>query len=155
MHHLDSWIKRDQLDVTCFIISLFNAQHVSDVNTSETCWALNNEIIKQVTSSWSLFIQLPYETCLNCLRHRYFLLSLTCHKTCMVCRGKLCVICSSEPGAWFHFTSGKEIRVSPGTKLSGFKWHSGCTVSAKDQTQLYSPQPVTLLKIKNCKQKMG
>ena len=34
MHHLDSWIKRDQLDVTCFIISLFTTQHVSDVNTS-------------------------------------------------------------------------------------------------------------------------
>ena len=34
VHHLDSWIKRGQLDVTCFIISLFNAQHVSDVNTS-------------------------------------------------------------------------------------------------------------------------
>ena len=31
-----------------------------DVLTSETCWALNNEIIKQVTSSWSLFIQLLY-----------------------------------------------------------------------------------------------
>jgi len=29
-----SWIKMDQRDVTCFIISLFNAQHVSDVNTS-------------------------------------------------------------------------------------------------------------------------
>ena len=131
MHHLDSWIKRDQLDVTCFIISLFNVQHVSDVNTSifrnlrlicwviswdvllwfdvcwcyivvwlgwcvirmqaealqhqhtsnhsnttheitqqisrkllrmdvltsETCWALNNEIIQQVASSWSLFIR--------------------------------------------------------------------------------------------------
>ena len=28
------WIKRDQLNATCFIISLFNAQHVSDVNTS-------------------------------------------------------------------------------------------------------------------------
>jgi len=28
------WVKRDQLEVTCFIISLFNAQHVSDVNTS-------------------------------------------------------------------------------------------------------------------------
>jgi len=28
------WIKIEQLDVTCFIISLFNAQHVSDVNTS-------------------------------------------------------------------------------------------------------------------------
>jgi len=114
------WIKRHQLDVTCFFISLFNAQHVSDVNTSilrslrlicwviswvallwfdacwcyvvvwlgwcgirmqsnathevtqqisrkllrmdvlksETCWALNNGIKKQVTSSWSLFIQL-------------------------------------------------------------------------------------------------
>jgi len=46
VHNLDSWIKRDELDVTCFVISLFNAQHVSDVNTSETCWALNNEIIK-------------------------------------------------------------------------------------------------------------
>ena len=29
-----------------------------DVLTSETCWALNNEIKKQVTTSWSLFIQL-------------------------------------------------------------------------------------------------
>jgi len=29
-----SSVKRDQLDVTCFIISLFNAQHVSGVNTS-------------------------------------------------------------------------------------------------------------------------
>ena len=29
----ESSIKRDQLYVTCFIISLFNAQHVSDVNT--------------------------------------------------------------------------------------------------------------------------
>ena len=28
-----------------------------DVLASETCWALNNEIIKQVTSSWSFFIQ--------------------------------------------------------------------------------------------------
>jgi len=29
-----------------------------DVLTFETCWALNNEIKKQVTWSWSLFIQL-------------------------------------------------------------------------------------------------
>jgi len=29
-----------------------------DVLTSETCWALNKEIIKQVTSSWSLFTQI-------------------------------------------------------------------------------------------------
>jgi hypothetical protein len=46
VHHLDSWIKRDQLDVTCFFISLFNAQHVSDVNTSILrslrliCWVI-------------------------------------------------------------------------------------------------------------------
>ena len=46
VHHLDSWIKRDQLDVTCFIISLFNAQHVSDVNASILrslrliCWVI-------------------------------------------------------------------------------------------------------------------
>ena len=124
MHY--SWIEIDQLDVTFFIISLFTAQHVSNVSTSifnslrltvdifrglycsvsmcvgvtvwfgwggvvslcrlkhcwvqpkiheitqqisrkllrmdvltfETYWALNNEIIKQVTSSWSIFIQL-------------------------------------------------------------------------------------------------
>ena len=34
VHRLDRWIERDQLDVTCFIISLFTVQHVSDVNTS-------------------------------------------------------------------------------------------------------------------------
>ena len=33
VHHLDSWIKMDQLDVTCCIISLFAAQHVSNVST--------------------------------------------------------------------------------------------------------------------------
>ena len=119
------WIKIDQLDVTWFIISLFTAQHVSNVSTSnfrnlrlivdlfreyagwsaasacvwiplhprrttpvtpthiepeqynpwdkftisrkllkmnvltfETCWAENSEIIKQMTSSWSIFIEL-------------------------------------------------------------------------------------------------
>ena len=29
-----------------------------DVLTFETCWAVNSEIIKQVTSSWSIFMQL-------------------------------------------------------------------------------------------------
>jgi len=47
VHHLYSWVKRDQLDVTCFIISLHNAQHVSDVNTSILrslrlmCWVIS------------------------------------------------------------------------------------------------------------------
>ena len=42
-----SWVKRDQLDVTCFIISLFNAQYVSDVSTSILrslrlmCWVIS------------------------------------------------------------------------------------------------------------------
>jgi len=47
LKHVDCrWIKRDQLDVTCFIISLFNAQHVSDVSTSilrslrHICWVI-------------------------------------------------------------------------------------------------------------------
>ena len=34
VQHLDSWIKTDQLDVTFFFISLFNAQYVSNVSTS-------------------------------------------------------------------------------------------------------------------------
>ena len=40
-------VKTNQLDVTCFIISLFNAQHVSDVNTSILrslrliCWVIS------------------------------------------------------------------------------------------------------------------
>jgi hypothetical protein len=34
VHHLDSWIKIDRLDVTCFIISPFTAQHFSNVSTS-------------------------------------------------------------------------------------------------------------------------
>ena len=56
-HHLDSWIKRDQLDATCFFISLFHAQHVSDVNTSILrsllliCWVI----------SW--FVLLWYDVC--------------------------------------------------------------------------------------------
>ena len=121
MKQVTLWIKTDQLDVTCFIISLFTVQHVSNVSTSifrslrliadlfhvlycsgsvcvgftvwfgwggvvslcrlkhcfilhkdtaishkllkmdvltfETCWTVNSEIIKQVTSSWSVFIQ--------------------------------------------------------------------------------------------------
>jgi len=38
-----------------------------DVLTSETCWALNNEIIKQVTSSWSFFIQQYTQLSVYCL----------------------------------------------------------------------------------------
>jgi len=45
--HTQNWVKRDQLDSTCCIISLFNAQHVSDVTTSilrslrRMCWVIS------------------------------------------------------------------------------------------------------------------
>jgi len=40
-----------------------------DVFTSETCWALNKEIIKQMTSSWSLSTQL----CVSVLSYKVYL----------------------------------------------------------------------------------
>jgi len=58
MHHLDSCIKRHQLDVTCFIISLFNAQHVSDVNTSILrslrliCWVISCIVLLWFDVCW-------------------------------------------------------------------------------------------------------
>ena len=58
MHHLDSWVKRDQLDVTCFIISLFNAQHVLDVNTSILrslrliCWVISWVVLLWFDVCW-------------------------------------------------------------------------------------------------------
>jgi len=58
VHHLDSWVKRDQLDVTCFVISLFNAQHVSDVNTSILrslrlmCWVISWVVLLWFDVCW-------------------------------------------------------------------------------------------------------
>ena len=55
---LCSWIKRDQLDVTCFIIYLFNAQHVSDVNTSILrslrliCWVISWVVLLWFDVCW-------------------------------------------------------------------------------------------------------
>ena len=58
----DSWEKRDQLDVTCFIISLFNAQHVSDVNTSILrslrlmCWVISWVALIWFNVCWSYVV---------------------------------------------------------------------------------------------------
>ena len=58
VHHLHSWIKRDQLDVTCFFISLFTAQHVSDVNTSILrslrliCWVISWVVLLWFDVCW-------------------------------------------------------------------------------------------------------
>ena len=58
VHRLDSWIKRDQLDVTCFIISWFNVQHVSDVNTSILrtlrliCWVISWVVLLWFDVCW-------------------------------------------------------------------------------------------------------
>ena len=43
----NNWVKRDQLDGTCFVITLFSAQHVSDVNTSIL---RSLQLIRRVTS---------------------------------------------------------------------------------------------------------
>ena len=54
----DSWITIDQLDATCFIISLFNAQHVSDVNTSILrslriiCWVISWVVLLWFDVCW-------------------------------------------------------------------------------------------------------
>ena len=55
-----SWVKRDQLDVTCFIISLFNAQRVSDVNTSILrslrliCWVISWVVLINIRNMLSI-----------------------------------------------------------------------------------------------------
>jgi len=62
VHHFDSWVKRDQLDVICFIISLFNAQHVSDVNTSILrslllmCWVISWVKLMWFDVCWSYVV---------------------------------------------------------------------------------------------------
>ena len=67
MHHLDSWIKRDQLDVTCFIISVFNAQYVSDVNTSILrslrliCWVISWVVLLWFDVVWWCVIRMQAE----------------------------------------------------------------------------------------------
>ena len=58
VHHLDSWVKGDQLDVTCFIISLLNAQHVSDFNTfilrslQLICWVISWVVLLWFDVCW-------------------------------------------------------------------------------------------------------
>ena len=62
LHHLDIWIKRDQLNVTWFIISLLNAQHVSDVNTSILrslrlmCWVISWVVLLWFNVCWSYVV---------------------------------------------------------------------------------------------------
>ena len=62
MHRLDSWIKGDQRDVTCFIISLFNAQHVSAVNTSILrslrliCWVISWVVLLWFDVCWCYIV---------------------------------------------------------------------------------------------------
>ena len=48
-----------------------------DVLTFETCWAVNGEIIKQVPSSWSVFIQLLNDARSNNIRLRNHLVMST------------------------------------------------------------------------------
>jgi len=62
VHRLHNWIKRDQLDVTCFIISLLNAQHVADVNTSILrslrliFWVISWVVLLSFDVCWCYFV---------------------------------------------------------------------------------------------------
>jgi len=55
---LASWIKIDQLDVTCFIISLLNAQHVLNISTSILrslwliCWVISWVVLLWFDVCW-------------------------------------------------------------------------------------------------------
>ena len=48
-----------------------------DVLTFETCWAVNGEIIKLVTSSWSIFIQLCRND-FSVLMWKFYVISFVC-----------------------------------------------------------------------------
>ena len=56
--HTDSWIKTEQVDVTCFIISLFNAQHVLNVSISILrslrliCWVISWVVLLWFDVCW-------------------------------------------------------------------------------------------------------
>jgi len=60
-HKTVCWIKRNQLDVTCFIISFFNAQHVS-VNTSILrslrliCWVVSWVVLLWFDVCWCYIV---------------------------------------------------------------------------------------------------
>ena len=57
-NRINNWVKRDQLDVICFIISLFNAQHISDINTSILrslrliCWVISWVVLLWFNVCW-------------------------------------------------------------------------------------------------------
>jgi len=53
-----------------------------DVLTSETYCALNNEITKQVTSSWSLFIQLFIDSLFSCTVNNATYMALNVRLNC-------------------------------------------------------------------------
>ena len=74
VHHLDSFIKRDQLDVTCFFISLFNAQHNSDVNIHPSsgacdlwliCWVISWVVLFWYDACWCYVLVWLYSTALK------------------------------------------------------------------------------------------
>ena len=54
-------LNRDQHDVTCFFISLFNAQHVSDVNTS----ILRSFRPICLVISWVVLLWMQAEACIQ------------------------------------------------------------------------------------------
>ena len=89
VHHLDSWIKRDQVDVTCFIISLFNAQHVSGVNTSILrslrliCWFVSWVVLLWFDVCWWCGIRMQASACIR-IPHLQTSLSILIIQKCQI-----------------------------------------------------------------------
>ena len=60
-----------------------------DVLTFETCRAVNSEIIKQATLSWSIFIQQQW-----CMSHWF----ASCQQTCMIITIAVCTVKTPNDG---------------------------------------------------------
>jgi len=80
-----------------------------DVLTSETCWALNNEIIKQVTSGWSIFIQTRHTW--DLVQWNYRIVSAQCVRDRMK-RAAVCLVQDGCLPAFVDMAWGRSRRTS-------------------------------------------
>jgi len=116
-------------------------QHISrkllrmDVLTSETCWALNKEIIKQVTSIRSLFTQLQssifiilqvHSTCFGCQPYS----STGVHKSVTTASGTALIYCVQLPPSNWREVAAQKIWSVPEAVVTvlctpddGCSWH--------------------------------
>ena len=123
-----------------------------DVLTSETCWALNKEIIKQATSSWSLFTQLMnvnlyFNFKLSKRIGGFFFSPLYTRHECTVLNGrKRNVVNAQTRGKYERLVLWKQLYVSSLSKrdLRNFRpldfcW-TECTYASRNAFRVSSPK---------------